>query len=91
LHIIAGVRSQLFSLLSQRASSFSKTTPLPIKGILSNQGRGGFDITQMANTSLSFCPAVQAPGSRKSTSHSTGSKTQAALSGAPARQLRIEK
>jgi serine/threonine-protein kinase len=42
-----GGTSQIMSVDVQTQPSFVvlKTTPLPVKGILSNQGRGGFDIT----------------------------------------------
>ena len=42
-----GGASQIISVDVQTQPTFAvlKTTPLPVKGILSNQGRGGFDIT----------------------------------------------
>ena len=42
-----GGGSQIISVDVQTQPTFAvlKTTPLPVKGILSNQGRGGFDIT----------------------------------------------
>jgi Tol biopolymer transport system component len=42
-----GGTSQIISVDVQTQPTFAavKTTPLPVKGILSNQARGGFDIT----------------------------------------------
>jgi len=39
-----------------------KTTPLPVKGILSNQGRGGFDITPDGKSFVVMLPQAADPG-----------------------------
>jgi serine/threonine-protein kinase len=59
-----GGRSQIISVDVQTQPNFvvGKTTPLPVKGILSNQARGGFDITRDGKYFVVLLPGSPEPG-----------------------------
>ena len=59
-----GGTSQIISVDVQTQPTFAvvKTTPLPVKGILSNQGRGGFDITPDGKYFIVILPRSADPG-----------------------------